>query len=225
MLIDHVGCFLLTECTLLRIVGRLSFPLFAFMFAEGCRHTHDKKKHFLLLLFATVVTEMLNYLFISHLSGTSIFFTFSLSALAVYALQLCKDVCQCAERPVLHKALAVLLFAFTVTGIFALCQIIDVDYGFWGCMLPVFAALPDGIVLPGQSRTPDILFLKICCLGVGLLILSLFSSSSIQIFSIFSVFLLLLYNGEKGKRNTKYFFYIFYPAHLLLLEGLSYIIL
>ena len=227
MLIDHVGCFLLTECTLLRIIGRLSFPLFAFMFAEGCRHTRNKKKHFLLLLFAAAVTETLNFLFISHLSGTSIFTTFVLSALAIYALQYCKGVCMSGERPAWHKALAVLLFAFTVAAIFAFCQIISVDYGFWGCMLPVFAALPDGISLspPGQSHPSDILLLKIGCLGVGLLILSLFSGSSIQIFSIFSVFLLLLYNGKRGKRNTKYFFYIFYPAHLLLLEGISHVIL
>ena len=44
MTIDHVGLILLPQVELLRIIGRLSFPIFAYMIAEGCFFTHDKKR-------------------------------------------------------------------------------------------------------------------------------------------------------------------------------------
>ena len=33
--------------------------------------------------------------------------------------------------------------------------------------------------------------------------------------------LLLAYSGKRGKWNLKYFFYIFYPVHLVILEGIA----
>ena len=38
-----------------------------------------------------------------------------------------------------------------------------------------------------------------------------------------SIIIILLYNKKKGP-NIKYFLYIFYPLHLLILYGLSFII-
>ena len=45
MTIDHVGAYLLPQFTILRIIGRLSMPIYAFLIAEGCRHTHDRRKY------------------------------------------------------------------------------------------------------------------------------------------------------------------------------------
>jgi hypothetical protein len=44
-------------------------------------------------------------------------------------------------------------------------------------------------------------------------------------YSLIAVPILLLYNGERGKYNLKYFFYIFYPAHLVILQGIAAFIL
>ena len=43
MLLDHVGY--MTYDTPLRMIGRLSFPLFCFMMAEGARHTSNLYKY------------------------------------------------------------------------------------------------------------------------------------------------------------------------------------
>lgn len=43
MLIDHMGFTLFPHAVWMRAVGRLAFPIFCFLIAEGCAHTRDKK--------------------------------------------------------------------------------------------------------------------------------------------------------------------------------------
>ena len=40
MTIDHIGVILLPQYRILRIIGRLTMPIYAFMIAEGCHYTH-----------------------------------------------------------------------------------------------------------------------------------------------------------------------------------------
>ena len=49
MLLDHMGVLLFPQVRLLRILGRLAYPVFAFMIAEGCRYTKNKLRYFLLV--------------------------------------------------------------------------------------------------------------------------------------------------------------------------------
>ena len=49
MTIDHVGLLLLPQLVILRIIGRLSMPLYAYMIAQGCRYTHDRRRYFVRL--------------------------------------------------------------------------------------------------------------------------------------------------------------------------------
>lgn len=44
MLIDYIGFFLYPEIIILRYIGRLAFPLFAFFIAEGAYYTKNKIK-------------------------------------------------------------------------------------------------------------------------------------------------------------------------------------
>lgn len=45
MTCDHVGLQLLPQFILLRIIGRLAAPLFAYMIAEGCRYTCKRGRY------------------------------------------------------------------------------------------------------------------------------------------------------------------------------------
>ena len=56
MVVDHIGYFLFPQQIIFRIIGRLSFPLFAFLIANGYKFTRDKKKYLLrLFIFANII--------------------------------------------------------------------------------------------------------------------------------------------------------------------------
>ena len=206
MTIDHIGVILFPRVLILRIIGRLALPIYAFMIAEGCKYTRNKKKYFGMVFGLGSVCQIVYYLFDGSLYF-SILITFSLSILMIYALQDWKQK---------KTALSGLVFAASVIAVYLLNQWLTIDYGFWGCMLPVFAAL-----LHGTTR--DSLPMNTTMLGVGLVFLGV-STDWIQCLALLALPLLYAYNGKRGKLNLKYFFYIFYPTHLVLLEGIAMLI-
>jgi len=58
MLVDHVGACLLVSNFTLRQIGRIAFPLFCFLIAEGAVHTRDMKKYLLRLGVFAVFSEL-----------------------------------------------------------------------------------------------------------------------------------------------------------------------
>ena len=200
MLIDHVGLMFFPENALFRIIGRLAFPIFAFMIAEGCKYTRSRLRYFL-QLFGLALGCQIVYFIADGSMYLSVLFTFSLAVLTIFALQYCK------AKP---TALPLLLFITTVAAVYVLNQLLDIDYGFFGCMLPVFAAA-------FHSTRFDKPLLNILMLALGLLLLWI-SLGGLQLYALAAVPLLLCYSGRRGKIKMKYFFYIFYPAHLALLQ-------
>ena len=45
-----------------------------------------------------------------------------------------------------------------------------------------------------------------------------------QLYAIAAAIPVLLYNGKRGALSLKYFFYISYPAHMLLLYAIHYVL-
>ena len=203
MTIDHIGVILFPRVLVLRIIGRLALPIYAFMIAEGCKYTRNKRKYFSMVFGLGAVCQIVYYLFDGSLYF-SILITFSLAILMIYALQNWKQK---------KTALSGLVFAGSVLAVYLLNEWFTIDYDFWGCMLPVFAALAHG-------TEHDTDTMNITMLGVGLVFLGL-STDAIQCLALMALPLLYAYNGKRGKLNLKYFFYIFYPTHLVVLEGIA----
>lgn len=223
MLIDHIGYILFPDVIALRIIGRLSFPLFAFMIAEGCRYTKNKVRYFSFIFILAVLFQIVYYI-VSKSLYLNVFITFSLSILVIFALQTFKAQLQNKDAKVLYKILSGLLFVLAVAIVYLLNLKFIIDYGFWGCMLPVFATI---FHYKGENKLLqklDCNLMHVLTFSLGLVLLCLFDSFDIIYYSLFSIPLLLLYSGKRGRLNMKYFFYIFYPLHLVILYGISMII-
>lgn len=218
MLIDHIGVILLPEATILRIIGRIAFPIYAFMIAEGCEYTKNRLRYFLSIFVLAAVCQLVYYLYDGG-TDMGVLFTFSLSILIIYAMQYLKEVLLAAENYRSKQCVAFLLFLAVIAGVYLLSRHFDIDYGFWGCMIPVFASVfrqAKSNPSPYLERL-DSLMVHIFMLSVGLIILSCVSGG-IQPYSLYAIPLLMLYSGKRGKWKMKSFFYIFYPAHLVILQ-------
>ena len=58
MLCDHLWATLFPAQEWMTCVGRLAFPIFAFMIAEGCYYTSNVKKYMLRLFLFAIISEI-----------------------------------------------------------------------------------------------------------------------------------------------------------------------
>ena len=57
MLIDHIGALFFPYALWLRIIGRISFPIYCFLLAEGVHHTHSPLTYGLRLLLVALIQK------------------------------------------------------------------------------------------------------------------------------------------------------------------------
>ena len=210
MLIDHIGIVLFPQIKIFRIIGRIAFPIFAYMIAEGCTYTKNKKKYLLSLASLGIVCQLFFFLGTGSMY-MNILITFTLSVIAIF----------CTDYFLKHKNLhSTSILIITIATIIFVCVIVpkyfsfydfEIDYGLLGVILPIAIYL-------ACNKTE-----KILC-TVALLLLMSFVFKGVQVYSLLSVPLLMLYNGKRGKMDLKYMFYIFYPTHLVVIYGIGMMI-
>ena len=219
MVIDHVGAYIFPDVEILRIIGRLSFPIFAYFIAEGCRYTRHKLKRFLLVFGLGLICETVFYLYAGTLDG-GILMTFSFSILLIYEVQAVKRAL--AQGRWAGAVLWLLLLSASVVGVYGFIEhVLYVSYGFWGVLIPVLTALPDYKEgeAPAVFRYVSGLPQKLAFCALGMLLLCVFRGlfTNIQSWCLLSLPLLALYNGGPGVKGMKYGFYVFYPLHLVVI--------
>lgn len=226
MLIDHVGLILFPRVYVLRYIGRLAFPMFAFMIAEGAKYTRSKLKYFLNVFLVGVICQIVNYIFNSGSLEMCSLITFSVSILLLYLMFFSKKI---FFNEKLHMALRigapVLIMSMAIILVYFLNRYVDLDYGFWGCLLPLFAGLLDfrGIEVPEFFRRLDSFYARLFVFGIGVWRLSHFYGGA-QYLGLLCLPLLLLYSEKRGTLKMKYFFYLFFPIHLALIYGIAVLI-
>lgn len=124
MIIDHVGAFLFPQYWELRIIGRISFPIFAFLVVEGFYHTKDLQKYMKRLAVFAVISEIPFDLVstgrIFDIGRQNVFFTLFLGVLLMYFYE--------SQYSKAAKAGCVILIL--LAG-----DIFRTDYGAWGVLM------------------------------------------------------------------------------------------
>lgn len=225
MAIDHVGLEIFPEYTIFRIIGRVAFPLFAFFIAEGCKYTKNKLKRFLTVFFVGAILFVF-YLFYMGEAYGNIFLTFSVSILLIYLLQFVKkQIFEC--KNILLSALSAMAFIASLVLLYLVFENVHFEYGYVGMLVPVIVSLFDFSKLNVSDRIKrlDTFPITLLLFAISLIPLSIFGRmAEIQFYCLFAIPLVALYNGKPGSRKMKYAFYIFYPAHLVIIEGIVFLI-
>ena len=205
MLADHTAAVLLVpgEAYLnLRAVGRLAFPIFCFLLAEGAIYTHSLRAYALRLAVFAVLSEIPYDLAMENTlwdpGAQNVFFTLLLAELTLWFYQWA------------YRRQRIWLALPAAAAAMAAAELLRTDYGAMGvCLILVFYLVRD---LPWWKYLPVALFFGFTWWG------------QLQIYALFSFPLFWLYNRERGPALNKYVFYGFYPAHLLILWGISVIL-
>jgi TraX protein len=91
MIIDHIAFFFYPLSFWPRLIGRLSFPLFAWLIANGAHHTKNINKYLLRLLIFAIFTQpifnLANHAFHPNLNYLNVLFTLSLGIIAIILIK------------------------------------------------------------------------------------------------------------------------------------------
>jgi hypothetical protein len=206
MTLDHIGFIIYPQYVIFRILGRISFPIFAYMISEGMYYTKNRIKYFIRVLILGIGCQLI-YFLSDNGNIINVILTWAMAIFTIYLYQKAKE----NANPIYKMMFAVYLIA-----LFVFCEFIPyvyvnspykVDYGFVGVLLPLVCYIP-------KNK-----YIKLTLLAFGMLFL-VFSLEYYQYWCYLSLIFLFVYNGRKGKMNLKNFFYLYYPLHI----GVIYLI-
>lgn len=190
---------------LCRCIGRIAFPIFAFLLVEGIHHTRDRKKYALRLTIGAILAEIPYNLVVSgHISGPkqSVMATLLLGFMAVHYMEKCRSL---AWKPIV-------LIPFAV-----LAEVFRVDYGWEGIVLIALFELSREMYSPNLVQAGGMIVL-FHYMSSHILTLGNFTLP-MQVLGVLSLVFIVNYNGRKLTSNkaVQWGFYLFYPVHLLIL--------
>ena len=194
MIVDHIGAYLFPEIVILRIFGRLAFPLFAFSLVEGFCYSKHLGKYGLRLILTGIAAQPA----FSYLQNNSIFFswaklnvcfTLALGLLFLYFYYRWKWYC-----------LALLpMFCFVEYGLYAASLFMIFNY----------------YLSPAKLYNPTENTIKS---AVGMAAAAqFFYPGGIQIFSLLALTVILCRKiALRIFPRWQNFYYVFFPAHLII---------
>jgi hypothetical protein len=223
MLCDHLWATVLPQQGWLTCVGRIAFPIFAFMAVEGYFHTRNFKKYLLRLLAFAVVSEIpFDLMYEGTLLNPfhqNVLWTFLLGLLGIRLIETVRSKGRLWATVLTAAAVAALGYLLgTVTmadyygpGVLTVLAFYFFHGRKWWCYAGQAAAL--------------------CWINLGLLggrvypveLLGRLVELPQQGLAMLALVPIWLYRGRQGyhSRAFQYACYAFYPVHLLILAALS----
>ncbi len=195
MLVDHAGFFFFDNNLFMRIIGRMAFPIYCFLLAEGTYYTKNPMKYGLRLVIGALISEISFDLCLfggPSWESQNVMFTLLLGFLAI----------QVTNR--LSGRARLLALVPLVTA-----ELLRTDYGAIGVLMIILFSL--------NREKKESLWNQ--ALRLFLLNLWQVGQFSIQPFAALAAIPIYFYSGKKATRSKslQWVFYLFYPIHLLIL--------
>jgi hypothetical protein len=197
MLIDHIGFMI--DCEIMRIIGRFSFPLFCWVFAQNWKRPGDKEKLIKRMGLFGVLSQIPHIMLFNN-GDLNVLMSFFFCALTL------KYINESQQKIVI-----------LCLGLFV-SELIQANYGWYTIACTILM-----INFDKESQTRWWL----CWIAINL-IYAATGKSIIQFAAVLTPMLLKHHNPEKDRKPTeleKKFFYYFYPLHLAGLAAIRSIIL
>ena len=192
MLADHIG--VLVEIEPLRVVGRLSFPLFAWVFVQNWQRPGKKK---------ALTTRLLLFGVISQFPYTLLFNNFQPNIMLSFA------VIAITFQHIHKSNRKIAILAIGLIG----AQILGISYGWYAITCPLMM-----VGLKGKGNKPWWFGWT-----VTNIIYTATTGCWYQIFAIFAPFILAYHDPKCDRKPSnieKKIFYYFYPIHMAGLAAL-----
>ena len=207
MLLDHIGAVFVPGIPgfILRGIGRIAFPIYCFLLAEGVHYTHSPRKYAFRLLIGLLLSEIpFDLLFFGRLSWaySSVMVTLLLGFF--YGM---------AVKRIQSPGVRVLI----VVPFMVAADMLGSDYGGWGVALIAMFILTRDI--PRKHVVQTVGLAVICCLIGGAAIRIGSFLMPVELLGVVALIPIFCYSGEKAtsSRWIQRGFYLFYPVHLTVL--------
>lgn len=208
MTIDHVGYLFYPGEVWMRIIGRLTFPIMAFLLAQGYCYTRNLRKYELRLLVFAILSILPFYLAFGW--AGNVYFTLLCALLALDCSSRCGSIW--------HEAAVVICFAVLS---------LPCDWGFSGVLAVYVFGRTDRKETAAVLGTAVLTLTTLLKNTVLTAVLgeTLYPAQNYTV--VFAILIaslpLLLYNGERGP-SMKYWFYAYYPVHLTVLGFIAWVL-
>lgn len=219
MFIDHVGKMCFSQYYIMRIIGRIAFPIYAYCIAVGCVYTRDRLKYLTRLVLLGLVSQPIYVVAMGHTNSSmytvsfaenpvqaainfyvnswkkpSILLSLVLGVLVIWTIR---------ERKII-LTLALALFIWRIKG--------NLDYGWRGVALMTLMY----VFIEHWWISLPVVFSFMFWWGTQGSGYKLFDVKfGIQMFALMALPLIYIPTYSKVRIN-KWIFYFYYPAHLIL---------
>ncbi len=213
MIVDHLAAFLfynnplfveplfdiyhkqITLYFIFRAIGRIAFPIFAFLLVEGFSHTHNVKKYLTNLLVFAIVSELpwnlLHGGYLCCIGSQNVFFTLFLGCCGMYAIKYVDDI----------RKRAYMLIGLLIISIF-----LRADYGIsgYGFILMIYVLRDNALI---QAVVGSCMLSSRWMAGLAFIPINMYNGN----------------RGFIQGKYMKYIFYVFYPLHLMIIYILRFL--
>lgn len=219
MLCDHLWATMFPWLGWLTCVGRVAFPIFAFMIVEGYFHTHDIQRYLLRLLAFAVISEIpFNLIYgssVSYIAHQNVLWTFLIGLVLILLIE--------KVRQKEKLWLTILVSALAVVFGWLIGMITAVDfYGFGVLMVLTFYFFHGKKWWCYVGQFICMYYINVEMMGGLCYIFHIFGHEVELVqqgFALLALIPIWLYRGKQGYHAKwfQYSCYAFYPVHLLLL--------